>query len=572
MEQTAFENRIFSLLLLLLPLSSQYCYPEMGNCSSSSRQDELAGTTLETSPAVNALEIHIGEKIQRAISSGAIALVDCDWLADFEERVLPCRQELPSQAFLSPRAYKGPSQIVALSYMWLDRSHPDPEGCILSFVKSIIRVHLLASEDNIEKERFGLFWDFASLHQHPNPAEGEMRSEVESALFREGLDAIPYVFMHPNARAFLMTKFPQSAKPSTVHNSMEYHHRGWPFAESCWASLFKGNSILWPVVDISTLRPDRLLQQHEEQNLLGTFACLMCLIEASKLCKQQVYPPQHFERLASSLSFTNGKDDREIVKKLFRDAYTSIGPLVTHLDKSNLGWDRNSIAPLVEAISLNWFTNLRILSLGHNSIDAHTCRDLSLALRQVQLTMLSLDNNPIGDDGIVALVPQLLRIDSVSLSSIGLGVKGCEQFMAEVEPLMNNEEFQCFSMINLEGNKFGDDGIRCLLPFLAHYAEVYLGNVGATSAGCNALSEISTTMWLYVALNKNTITDCIGAETCISKFPSIRQISLDQNPIKRRDIRRFQRICRRRNVRLLFFSDGCDQVLRDPILQSSLFW
>ena len=136
-----------------------------------------------------------GGDLEPVLASGAIALVDSRWIINYAEAggVLTHRQALPKDAFITfTDLVKGTESelgllIAALSYPWLTKDHPDPEG------KNLRRV---AQALKAMDEEVGVFWDYMSLHQHPDPANGVMRTEVEDALFKQGLGCLGTLYSH----------------------------------------------------------------------------------------------------------------------------------------------------------------------------------------------------------------------------------------------------------------------------------------------------------------------------------------------------------------------------------------
>ena len=69
-------------------------------------------------------------------------------------------------------------------------SHPDPKGATLAVLGKVLKAYVA---DKNYGGVFGVFWDFASLHQHP---EGGQRSAAEAALFKQGLGGLGSIYSH----------------------------------------------------------------------------------------------------------------------------------------------------------------------------------------------------------------------------------------------------------------------------------------------------------------------------------------------------------------------------------------
>ena len=155
-----------------------------------------------------------GGDLERVLASGAVALLDAQWIISHAEAggVLTHRQALPKEAFLSladlvEATGEDNLPVAALSYPWLTKDHPDPRGANLSRVARALKALLTNNDRRIT--RLGVFWDFGSLHQHPDPANGVMRTEEQNALFKQGLGCLGSLYSHPHTIVLRLTSFPE---------------------------------------------------------------------------------------------------------------------------------------------------------------------------------------------------------------------------------------------------------------------------------------------------------------------------------------------------------------------------
>ena len=161
-----------------------------------------------------------GGDLERVLASGAVALLDAQWIISHAEAggVLNHRQALPEEAFLSladlveaTGEYDLP--VVALSYPWLTKDHPDPRGANLARVARALKALVAEVDGDGCFTRLGIFWDFGSLHQHPDPSNGVMRTEEQNALFKQGLGCLGTLYSHHNcAAADLLPGGPQAKR------------------------------------------------------------------------------------------------------------------------------------------------------------------------------------------------------------------------------------------------------------------------------------------------------------------------------------------------------------------------
>lgn len=154
-----------------------------------------------------------GNELENPLRSGALALLDSSWLLDFAATRgrIDIRQKLPSEAFLSCEEVIRASSagrgnklaIIVVSHMWLEPQHPDPKGTTLQAIAKELK-----AQTKRELCRFGVFWDYASLYQHPAQQDGIFRTPHEEILFQQGLDSLGSFFSHSNTHVYRVTNFP----------------------------------------------------------------------------------------------------------------------------------------------------------------------------------------------------------------------------------------------------------------------------------------------------------------------------------------------------------------------------
>jgi hypothetical protein len=152
-------------------------------------------------------EKQIDGPIRERLEDGTIRLLRCAWLLSavsdkylgrdaFGKVIMRRRQELPEEAFLSPSEavalFDGADRsILALSYRWLTREHPDPHGTALSAVRRFL------ASDEAGLGKCGMFWDFTSLPQKDTAKEARglpPRTPKEADTFKRGLEGMGYFY------------------------------------------------------------------------------------------------------------------------------------------------------------------------------------------------------------------------------------------------------------------------------------------------------------------------------------------------------------------------------------------
>lgn len=163
-------------------------------------------------------------ELRDLLESGAVRLIKSEWLLDnfiYSKRLLPCRQELPEEAFAS--AYESVQSIdidlkvTVISHGWLSLGHPDPEGARRTDFKSLFARHCVPQY---------VFLDYLSLYQGN-------RNPTEDKLFREALGSMHLIYSNPHWHVARFLTVPESSP-----NATPYRNRGWCCFESYVSSTF----------------------------------------------------------------------------------------------------------------------------------------------------------------------------------------------------------------------------------------------------------------------------------------------------------------------------------------------
>lgn len=151
-------------------------------------------------------------------------------------------------------------------------------------------------------QRYGVFLDFGSLFQHPNPGSGVMRTPEEDELFAAGLGAMGNFYSDASTLVLRLTtlpkKYPEGYELPEGSNVAEYPERGWCYTESRWASLTKGHS---NTLDLGCM------SGAESSRAELVAACTKGGGRAAPLL------PEEFASILEQKNFTNGKADRPLV-------------------------------------------------------------------------------------------------------------------------------------------------------------------------------------------------------------------------------------------------------------------
>ncbi|EOD32288.1 hypothetical protein EMIHUDRAFT_364631, partial [Emiliania huxleyi CCMP1516] len=358
-----------------------------------------------------------GGDLEPVLASGAVALLDAQWIISHAEAggVLAHRQALPEEAFLSLAdlveatdsiPYEEWLPVAALSYPWLTKDHPDPRGANLARVAKALKALLTRGPVT----RLGVFWDFGSLHQHPDPANGVLRTEEHNALFKEGLGCLGTLYSHQHTWVLRLTSFPDGHKAEDQAegtNVAKYFDRGWCFTEQSWASLTKASFLS---LDLGKMRAG---VEYDCNSLIED-----CVQDGGR---RPPLLPSAFAAELETKSFTNGKDDKPLVKRLYEAAFEEQFGMATVLDYQGLGWGDAEAAQLAEVLASGAAPRLETLQLGCNKIGDEGCKALAAALGKEgaapRLEELRLGDNEIGDEGCKALATALKEGAAPSLKA-----------------------------------------------------------------------------------------------------------------------------------------------------------
>ena len=353
-----------------------------------SRVPRVAGDVIERK--LHEWRYYGGGDLELVLASGAVALIDASWIVEFIETggVLSHRQALPQEAFLSLADLVEATEgivglpIFALSYPWLHPDHPDPKGA-----------NLLRVDCYPRGQRYGLFWDYGSLHQHPDPANGVVRTEEQNALFKQGLGSLGTLYSHEYTTVLRLTSFPDGYSRE-AYNLPEGANvaRVYNLPENAWASLTKA----------SGLSLNLGLMRHAGSR--------RALIEECTQGGGRRPPmlPSVFAAELESKSFTNGKDDKPLVSRLYEGAFKKQFAKVTKLDYSCLGWGDAEAAQLAGVLASGVAPQLETLALEGNPVSGGWARRTGRCDPQ-KASNPSLENHPSG-----CLDPPLITTDAAS--------------------------------------------------------------------------------------------------------------------------------------------------------------
>lgn len=181
--------------------------------------------------------------------------------------VLPRWQELPGCAKIKPenawrlRWKKKSLPVLVISYPWLSKEHPDPQGLQLQRISPILEAMVTEARECAGQHcTVGVMLDYCSLPQLP-------RTEAEQEKFVKGLNTMHKWYAHPFTHVLLMAG---PLPPGSHSNSVPYMSRGWCYIEHQMAALVKNSDLLWDYAGytgaLSYYKCIRQLQAHRKRH------------------------------------------------------------------------------------------------------------------------------------------------------------------------------------------------------------------------------------------------------------------------------------------------------------------
>lgn len=311
------------------------------------------------------------DSIRGALAGGDTTLLRGSWLQQLHAGggTLPRWQDIPKEGVWDAeellRDVADPQRptprIVAISYSWLSREHPDPNGfhfdIFVPMLKHYVRHH------QIGLESLALFIDWCSLPQRP-------WSDAEQKAHRRALRNIDLWYAHTLTDVWILSSVPEGAVP--------FEDRGWTRFEVAAATMICPSE---STIDLGSMTAgSRNWSQVVEE------------------CRYQRKPPQlpdAFAHQLESKSFAYPEDRRLVADKYWGVFHRATG-CADVLPYAGLGWRDAEVRILASALPS--CAGLRELDLRDNELGAIGALVLARAVEECKsLQSLQLTNNAIGE-------------------------------------------------------------------------------------------------------------------------------------------------------------------------------
>ena len=397
----------------------------------------------------------------------------------------------------SPRHLHLHLPIICLSYCWLHPEHPDPHGTTLRLVGrwcEKLMQQMRQQQQSTRHQKYGLFWDYGSLFQKPR------LTKQQNQYFQQGLNSLATLYSAPFTICFQVKEFPADFPDEYKNltsdglghdaklNAAPYHERGWPFVENCWISTKNANLRR----DISEERAIESSDRREQ--LLSSTPPLT--------------PSRVWDKL-QTVSFTNRTDDLNVVHRLYKAEYAKRYSTTTEMQHPNRGWGDQDIVYLAEVLAD--CPRLHTLNLSRNLFQLRGCQALAQGLagfetlRELDLSRGNFDQFASADEGVKLLAEQFLQTNKVDLRHWGIGAEGCQYLAMAAAKSKRPIQLQ---ELSLDSNPIGDDGLKHLLTFSPGKIRVLgLTRCDIGTPGCQLLAETMNQLdksFLHDANKNNT--------------------------------------------------------------------
>lgn len=338
------------------------------------------------------------QTIKNVFMKDDVALITGFWLTDLgmSRGTLPRRQDMRAEAFLDMRRVShNNSHVIAISYCWFTRAHPDPHGYQVQIMCRMLNQFEAYWVDS----KTGLFIDWCSLYQMP-------RTNLEQMAHQRGMQHVNVLYAHQDTFVWMLTK----VLPHL--DIIPYHSRGWPTFERALSQLITMASMVW---DLGKLNEDC-------EDYLSTMRHCVAKREAPK-------DPKAFEQALAPKTFTQDID-RNFVVERYAITFKAIVLSATQLCYSGLMWNDNDCATLATALPNCLY--LTALDLSNNSITAAgaevLCKYLSYCKILKKLVMEQNKFACMGAEAVARTVSSCPQLRVVNLRWNSIDLRGFAAF------------------------------------------------------------------------------------------------------------------------------------------------
>lgn len=358
------------------------------------KRDAYSHLLMPPLPKISRDKYYSLRSLHDALRGGDTVLIKGTWLHHQWQsgQRLVRRQELPVEAIwtadeLVDRADRGDVIYVSVSYCWLTREHPDPDGKQLGLLGRVVAQFL----EHHPLGDLAIFLDWCSLYQQP-------RSQSEAASFYKSLANVHLWYVHQVSHVWLLT----SVLPGKDMNSNNSYLPGTSDG-SAWISDDK-EMVAAPIRPFSSRgwtffeeALSRMITPRTRVLNLGKFdGTCTSWTHTNNVCEASRKPPVVPEAFITKLRKRRFLDssDRSLVIEKYAQTFFEILGAAEELSFMNLNWREKDAERLAELLP-----------------------------RCLQLFSLYLQGNNLGDGGaayLISVFPLCTSLQELHLNDNGL--------------------------------------------------------------------------------------------------------------------------------------------------------
>jgi len=424
--------------------------------------------------------------------------------------------------------------IIAVSYCWINKNHPDPDGYHLrtlfhlcsAFIAGSLRTakysydvpgssYIYSANCLINQgwcigsgdgRPVGIFIDWMSI---PQDKPDGSRTQTQTAVFNRSLKSINIWYGHEDTITWRLTSLPSGA------DRTGYDESGWPTFERCIAGIISSQSKM-------LLIDERARSALETAN--GDY--LQVSLDYIDRTREAPITPEAFNTLIQSKVFTNGSDKDRIVIPRYHDTFMAVIGDATALKLQSLGFG-DPQARQTMALART-YGQVRVLDLSKNEISIPLEDWAELAI-DLQLTMLKVSENLRLSGDLQAVQPL------VKLTILGLGGTRISGDLQAVQPL-----------VELTDLRLGDTRISGDLQAVQPLVKLTILGLGGTRISGDLQAVQPLVELTYLWLNGTQISGDLQA---VQPLVNLVHMDLDGTRVSGRNRWRFMNcsgFCRRK--------------------------
>lgn len=379
--------------------------------------------------------------------------------------------------------------LVAISYPWRGKAHPDRDGVQLATLARFFE-RLVADLNPFEKQ-VAVFLDFGSFYQD-FPAK---RTAEQHESFSKGLMSVNIWYGHQAVVVVALT----DVIDDRAENKMPYHGRGWTTFEYK-VSLLVSNFVF----DLARMSKSSSQMLQPLTVLHGEKLCKLGSLKQALVRAEPPTLPHIFNNVIAGKVFTNGKD-QPFIKNKYKETFHSIMSKIERMDFRRVSWSREDVemfatgvAPMCPCLSELVFSDVASVTdfavcevVKHcpkvELLDLHGCPEVTgIAVGKVvehwpNLWFLDLTDCDVADVAIMKVAENCRKLQRLGIGNTKVTDQGIRALAENCHGLKLINIQQC--------SQVTDKGIVALAENCHDLQDVFVDFCQVTYSGILALVE-----------------------------------------------------------------------------------